>query len=534
MDRKFAVVTTFSAKGYEEYGKAFLESCAKHWGDVPLHVYWEGPDHPALTGVVWHDLDRDADRCAFLNTAPDDPKDYRKQAKRFCHKIFALTDPERLKLDVDTWIWLDADVVTKAPVDQTFLETVCPEGFVGSYLGRKDWHHSECGFVSYRGEDGRAFLSALRSLYTSGDIFTYEETHDSYLFDRLREEIGGWWYNISEGVPGMHVWDDCILGTRMKHKKGGLRKAGVSSLPAGYGSMKEVKKSTVAKLGGQNLLIKTKNCVPNEKIQANIHYSSTLNGRWVQKCDLDLDSTVVFVSGGPSVKDSLDLIRELGSRPNHYIVCVKTSHDTLIESGIAPFGCVLLDPRAHVQDFIENPHPAVIYFTASMCHPTTWDRLLQANAKIFGYHAMVGAGEEVVLKQRFPGGAIILGGGCSAAMRGVAVLHALGFRRFEMVGYDASFPEKPDMTIKTDKGESKYLEVDVAGRKFWTDAEKIAQVQDFQKMLEQNPELKIRVHGDGIVAHLWQAKRTILPAFLDLLKSTPASVNIEHDKSEAA
>lgn len=521
---KYGVVTTFSKKGYEEYGKKFLGSFIQHW-DTTLHVYWEGDDFPNIhPQIVWHNLNADKDRKKFLESGlADDPKDYRRQAKRFSHKIFALTDPERLKLDVDTWIWLDADVETVAGVDEAFLAAVCPNGFVGSYLGRKDWNHSECGFVSYSAREGRLFLAELRRWYVSGRVYDFPETHDSYIFDRLREELGGWWYNISEGVPGMHVWDDCPLGTKMKHRKGPLRKQGASAgLPAGYGSDKEARKAakqTVAKLGGQPLLVKTKNCVPDERIQANVHYSSTLQDKWIQQCDMDFESVIVFCSGGPSLKDHLEDVRSLAAKPKHLVVCVKTAHDELIEAGIIPFGCVLLDPRAHVQDFIENPHPDVIYFTASMCHPTTWDKLLETKSKIFGYHAMVGAGEDNVLKSRFEKGAMMLGGGCSAAMRGVSVLHALGFRRFRLYGYDCCFLEQPDMSAKTDKGEPKFLEVEVIGKKFWTDPEKIAQCQDFLKMMEQNPEIQMEVFGPGIVPFIWNSKKRILPRFLDLINA---------------
>jgi hypothetical protein len=381
---------------------------------------------------------------------------------------------------------------------------------------------------------GRAFLRQFRGWYCSDKIFEFAETHDSFIFDQLRKEVGGWWYNISEGVPGMHVWDDCILGTRMKHKKGPLRKAGASAgLPPGYGSGKEAKRA-IAKIGGKSLLVKTKNCVPNEKIQANVHYSSTLAKRWITQCDMDLDSTIVFCSGGPSLNDSLEEIRALSQMPDHYVVCVKTAHDTLIENGIVPWACVLLDPRAHVQDFIENPHPDVMYFVASMCHPTTWDRLLDKGAKVFGYHALVGAGEESVLKSRFDSGAMMLSGGCSAAMRGVSVLHTLGFRRFKLWGYDCCFFEKPDTSARLASGEEKYLEVDILGRKWWTDAEKIAQMQDFLQMMEHNKEIHIEVFGAGVVAYIWNQKRQILPRFRDLLKATSNSDSIDGPTPKAA
>src|SRR3990167_11454886 len=214
----YAVVTTFSKEGFNAYGVKFLNTFLNFWKDIPIHVYWEGDDYPGQhPNIIWHNLNLDKDRAAFIKRHPGEETDYRQAAKRFCHKVFALTDPERLKIDVDTWIWLDADVKTIAPVDKAFLDSVCPKGFVGSYLGRKDWPHSECGFVSYRGKDGRKFLAMLRHLYVSDELFKLPETHDSFAFDRLREGLKGKWHNISEGVPGMHVWDDCPLRQKMKH-----------------------------------------------------------------------------------------------------------------------------------------------------------------------------------------------------------------------------------------------------------------------------------------------------------------------------
>ena len=225
----YAICTSFSKEGYEEYGKDFLISFERHWPkEVPLFVYTE--DEVPRHGVAcWQNLETDQDLTAFLKTCPEDSKDYRWMVRKFAHKVFALTDPDRP--DVDWWIWLDADVVTTKPITDEFLAEACPMGFLASYLGRKDWHTSECGWVAYsklwRAGD---FLKRFREVYTSGEIFDHLEWHDSYIFDRVREEFEGpglLFKNLSEGVPGMHVWDGSILGTCMEHKKGPLRKKGV-------------------------------------------------------------------------------------------------------------------------------------------------------------------------------------------------------------------------------------------------------------------------------------------------------------------
>ena len=518
---RFTCVTTFSPSGYEQYGRRFLESYIRHWS-TPLWVYYEDQkpdfDHPLIT---WVNLCKDQDRAAFMKRHHGkDTKDYRFQIVRFAHKIWALTDPERIeKVDTENWIWLDADIETLDTVDEAFLSNVCPAGFCGSYLGRVDWHHSECGFVSYnRRYGGVAFLSELREIYKSDKILEFDEHHDSFIFDKIKK---GWWYNISEGVKGMHVFDDCILGKKMKHYKGPLRKAGkVKSDDAKYLSDAEKKelgaKYADVKLDNQPLIVKTRNCVPDKHIAANIHYFTTLVDRYLVECQPN-DGTIIFCSGGPSLKEYIPEIKRLRRRKNNYVVCVKSAHDTLIENKIIPFACVLLDPRPHVVDFIENPHPQVQYIVASMAHPVTIDKLLKEKASVWGYHALVGAGEDKVIRQRCPKNAFMLAGGCSTAMRGVSVFYNLGFRKFKLYGYDLCYTGEVDMTEKDDKGRDKYLEVEVLGRKFISDAEKVAQAQDFAQMMKEKS-IQMEVYGPGLVPHLWNSTRKILPKFQDIFK----------------
>jgi len=221
----YAVCTSFSKEGYEEYGKEFLESFKRYWPKhIGLYIYTEDCWDLEVRVIP---LSSDEELTAFLETCPKDSTDYRWMVRKFAYKVFALTDPNRP--DVDWWIWLDADVVTTKPITDEFLAEACPEGFLASYLGRKDWHTSECGWVAYsKRYRGKEFLKRFREVYTSGEIFDHLEWHDSYIWDRVREEFAGSWFkNLSEGIPGMHVWDGSILGTCMEHKKGPLRKKGL-------------------------------------------------------------------------------------------------------------------------------------------------------------------------------------------------------------------------------------------------------------------------------------------------------------------
>jgi hypothetical protein len=511
----YETVTTFSLAGWDQYGKRFLDSYCKYW-EYPIHVYWEGEDHPQgyTKQVIWHDLSQDKQRDAFLEKYADKhSKDYRFNATKFCHKVFAFTDPKRKsRKTTEYWLWLDADIETTEKVTDEFMESLTPPGFAGAYLGRKDWHHSELGFLPVH-KSAWSYLREIRKIYTSGKLFGYEEWHDSYIFDQIKDKHG-WWYNISQDVPGMHVWDDCPLGGVMIHKKGPLRKQGLMSNEPGYASQKEA----VGNIEGDNLIVKTKNCVPDERIQANIHYSSTFTNREVQLCEVIPEAVCVLVSAGPSLESQLEHIRELSEKPNHHVVAVKHALNTLIDAGIRVWGCILLDPRPHVADFIPEGPEETIYLVASMCHPVVFDRLKEKCYYI--YHAHVGAGESEILADRLGTETFMISGGCSTAMRGIGVMRCLGFRQFRLFAYDCCYFEPPENPEELDKyGNDKFFEIDIEGRKFWSDAEKVAQAQDFQNIMSSMEDMNIEVYGPGVIPHIWNQKRKILPRFTDIIIS---------------
>lgn len=269
----------------------------------------------------------------------------------------------------------------------------------------------------------------------------------------------------------------------------------------------------------QRLVVKTRNCVAHENIRANIGYASQLVSKWIPKCEFH-DKTAVFVSGGPSAATHLDEIRERSARGEH-IVCVKHSHDLLIENGIIPWAAMLLDPRSHVKDFIENPHPGVLYFVASMCHPTTLDRLLEKQVNVWGYHAYVGAEEPAWLKKIGFNDFFMVQGGSTSAVRGILVLRTLGFRNFALYGYDSCYWDERDFSEKTKIGHPKYIKIEVNGREFVTDLELIAQVQDFEHLIKTDTGISIECCGDGIIPHIWMTGRRINPNFEDVFGRLP-------------
>lgn len=263
--------------------------------------------------------------------------------------------------------------------------------------------------------------------------------------------------------------------------------------------------------------VATRNCVDDGVILANVKANFPRLPRYIEPC-LPHAGRVTFVSAGPTLAGELETIRE-EQQAGAYVVCVKHAHDALIEAGIVPWACVLLDPRDHVKQFIQEPHPGTIYFVASMVAPSTLDILLAKQARIVGYHALVGAGEDKLL----PKGTRFLVGGTSAATRGLPLLLMLGFRDFVLRAYDSCFLEKPsNVGEKTKLGYDRFVKVEIGGKKFWTELELIAQAQDFKQFMEtlNQAEMLSNVHlevpGTGIIPHLWALMRPVRPAFADV------------------
>jgi len=251
------------------------------------------------------------------------------------------------------------------------------------------------------------------------------------------------------------------------------------------------------KMGGSRpLKIKTKNSVPDEQIQNQCKYSISHGLPEVGLCRIH-KNTALIISAGITFKDKLNKIRILAKKRDHFLFCVKHSHDYLIERKIIPDACILLDPRDHVQDFIENPHPDVVYMVASQVHPSTLDGLIEKRAKIILYHAKVGAGEDKILGEN----RMQILGGSTSATRGISVLHALGFRHFVMYGYDSCYFGDVDWTKKNKMGGKKYISVNVLGKDFTSDPELVAQAQDAEQLIQTD--LDFDAVGEGMIPHIF-------------------------------
>ena len=223
----YRFITTYSPKQYEVYGRKLIESIEQYSLVDPL-VEWIFVEQQTLMA--------DEDLLCFLDTwgsrkiahgVVGNAIEYRLQAVRFAYKVFCYTDPMWSRdLGPDDWlVWLDADTIFTAQMTEDWLARVCPDGSMGSYIGRKDWDHSECGFMGFSmANHGREFLRKMRTFYTEDLIFGQAQWHDSFIFDRVRGAMElkyeRQWHNLAKGIGGNHPWPETALGEILEHHKG--------------------------------------------------------------------------------------------------------------------------------------------------------------------------------------------------------------------------------------------------------------------------------------------------------------------------
>ena len=245
-----SVVTSWSAKGWSDYGARFLETFHRNWPQyVRLHVVSEDPEPVDLymtdrmrSRCAFHDLFAISPAAAAFNqrhqgvprscgTAPEqqDPRkpqgyNFRFDAFRFSKKVFAIAAIAQITRG--QLFWVDGDVVTHAPVPPEIFARLLPDNVALSCLDRGQYH-SECGFVGYNLDHPqcRAFIEAFAKLYASDEVFALGEWHDSWVFDWLRRNMQIPTHAIEHNSRS-HPFVNSELAYYMDHLKGRRKEKG--------------------------------------------------------------------------------------------------------------------------------------------------------------------------------------------------------------------------------------------------------------------------------------------------------------------
>ena len=292
------------------------------------------------------------------------------------------------------------------------------------------------------------------------------------------------------------------------------------------------------------IVVHPRDCVSKDYIAGNIQKNMKLlpEKNWVAKHPVHRE-TGILVSAGPYI-DYKALKQTIQDNKGCKIVCVKHSYPMLLENGIKPWACVILDPRpisgvsTHGivrKELFKNLDKDTKFMVASMTDPSVTEYLIEQKCDIWGWHAFTDSlreedqqgkqikNQQVKLNEELgiPKGATLITGGTCAAMRSIGMLHTMGFRDVHLFGFDCCMEEptkeqKTETTGDIEGGEAprpKYFQVTVDNNTYWTTGELLAMGQDCEKVFaDDGLEGVLTFHGENtMVADLWklnQAKET--------------------------
>mgnify|MGYP003671317190 FL=1 len=201
----YNIVTSFNEDGLKTYAMKMLETAARHWkSGLKLTAYYHDfdiskHDVPKCDHIEYRNLNLISEMIAFRETYKEHDGtankkidyNFRLDAIKFCHKVYALTDKAFEMADESKqagWlIWLDADTFTKKDFSGKDIESFLNNKAELGFLGRKHFAYSETSFMAFN-LNNRApldLLGDLRGAYDSGEVLNYREWHDGFVFERL-------------------------------------------------------------------------------------------------------------------------------------------------------------------------------------------------------------------------------------------------------------------------------------------------------------------------------------------------------------
>jgi len=348
-------------------------------------------------------------------------------------------------------------------------------------------------------------------------ILVFDDFFSKDKQDRMPENDG-----VNQLMKEIEAYGKVVLPSSDLVKDGGIThlcfvatKKGISKLPD--------------ELTRVPIMVTPKDSRPKEDIINNILENKNLIKDFTFVNKSKINNEIAFiVSGGSSV--DFKLLKKRIKETKGKVFCVKHSYPKLIKAGIQPFACIILDPRpidgvsTHGvvrKELFKKIDDKTLFLVASMTDPSVTKYLIDKKANIKGWNAYSDAIRDMSVKDKLvvekgigidEGSTLITGGTC-AAMRTISIAHTLGFRNFELFGFDCSV-ENVTSEMKKEKideknNKPKYMQVEINGYKFWTTGELLAMAQDCEKLFDNTDmDMGFTFHGTGTLAsEVWKISK---------------------------
>lgn len=249
LNKTYSVFTTTYKDAYDSYAKKNIDTHLVFWPqDIKFFVYAEGFSFPSIDRLICYDLyQKIPELVTFKKRHENNPRAHGRRPDggekdtflfnyvKFAHKSFTFFQAIR-NLYTDWLIWLDADSLSHTTIPLSFIDSLCPNKAVVSYLGREDLY-TETGFVAFNRKHPRIleFVSYMEEVYLKDLVFTdkyFEQGYtDCHAFDFALEKIskaGATVNNLTPKIKGKHPFINGPLGQYMDHMKGPRKKKGSS------------------------------------------------------------------------------------------------------------------------------------------------------------------------------------------------------------------------------------------------------------------------------------------------------------------
>lgn len=231
---KATVITSFTEKGYQRYGKHFLETFREYWPkNVRLVVYYEGTNKRdgwnSITEVPGLDAwMRVIAPFQLMQGSVFDRYDITRDART--NRVIFMQN-HALRTYQGKVFWIDGDVITHAKIPKTFLDEVLPDDKLCCYLGRGDWYDSETGFIgfNYAHPACENLMRVEENVLFTGIVFALPRWWDMTVFDWARTAVcektpslKNAFVDLAKDLPRgtMHPFICSVLGAYMDHRKG--------------------------------------------------------------------------------------------------------------------------------------------------------------------------------------------------------------------------------------------------------------------------------------------------------------------------
>jgi len=237
----------------------------------------------------------------------------------------------------------------------------------------------------------------------------------------------------------------------------------------------------------------------DDEIFNNIRQNSRLPKKWLNYSEPH-GKTAILCGSGPSLADNLDDIRALIAEGG-VVFAMNGSAKYLFDHGILADYQVILDARIETAQLIG---PAKNHLFASQVHPELFKRLPDA-----GIWQLQVTGIDDVLPE-YDDAYSLVGGAASVGNTSICLVYVMGFRNYQIFGYDSSHRDGKGHAFHQAMNEGDPCAyVDFNGKTYLASLTMKLQAEKFQETAANLIALgcKIKVNGTGLLPDMFNAVR---------------------------